>query len=153
MDRRASARQARQHPRADVGRDAPASATRRRMDRAGAAARMRAAAGGRRLFPSHASGPARRDHGLLSAAARSPRNLCGSGSLVRDARFLFPPGLWLADSRGARGGTCSDFAGTTGLTMTSELFPRILEASAAIYPQVAVTPLEPSGPLSAELGC
>jgi threonine dehydratase len=37
--------------------------------------------------------------------------------------------------------------------MTSELFPRILEASAAIYPQVAVTPLEPSGPLSAELGC
>jgi threonine dehydratase len=37
--------------------------------------------------------------------------------------------------------------------MANELFPRILEASAAIRPQVAVTPLEPSGPLSAELGC
>ena len=37
--------------------------------------------------------------------------------------------------------------------MANELFPRILEASAAIRPQVAVTPLEPSSPLSAELGC
>jgi threonine dehydratase len=35
----------------------------------------------------------------------------------------------------------------------SELFPRILEASTAVYPQVAVTPLEPSALLSAELGC
>jgi len=35
----------------------------------------------------------------------------------------------------------------------SELFPRILQASAAIYPQVAVTPLEPSRLLSDELGC
>lgn len=37
--------------------------------------------------------------------------------------------------------------------MASELFSRILEASKQIYPQVAVTPLEPSGLISAELGC
>jgi threonine dehydratase len=37
--------------------------------------------------------------------------------------------------------------------MANELFPRILAASAAIRPQVAVTPLEPSSPLSAEFGC
>jgi threonine dehydratase len=37
--------------------------------------------------------------------------------------------------------------------MASELFSRILEAHAAIYPQVAVTPLEPSNLLSAQLGC
>ena len=35
----------------------------------------------------------------------------------------------------------------------SELFSRILEAHAAIRPQVSVTPLEPSNRLSAELGC
>jgi threonine dehydratase len=35
----------------------------------------------------------------------------------------------------------------------SELLPRILEAAAAVYPQVAVTPLEPSRLLSNELGC
>jgi threonine dehydratase len=37
--------------------------------------------------------------------------------------------------------------------MANELFPRILEASTAIRPQVSVTPLEPSSVLSAELGC
>jgi threonine dehydratase len=37
--------------------------------------------------------------------------------------------------------------------MASELFSRILDAHAAIYPQVAVTPLEPSNLLSAQLGC
>ena len=35
----------------------------------------------------------------------------------------------------------------------SELYSRILEASAAIYPQVAVTPLEPSALISAQSGC
>ncbi len=34
-----------------------------------------------------------------------------------------------------------------------ELFSRILEASAAIYPQVSATPLEPSSRLSTQLGC
>ena len=140
-------------PRADAGRDARASKTRRRMDRAGAVARMRAAAGWCRLLPSHASGTARRNYRLLPAAAGDPRNLCGSGSLVRDVGFLFPPGLWLAHSRGTRGGTYRDFTGAAGLTMASELFSKILEASAAIYPQVSLTPLEPSSPLSAELGC
>jgi threonine dehydratase len=33
------------------------------------------------------------------------------------------------------------------------LFERIQEAAAAVYPQVAVTPLEPSNGFSAELGC
>jgi threonine dehydratase len=37
--------------------------------------------------------------------------------------------------------------------MPSELFSRILEASAAIYPQVSVTPLQSSSRLAAELGC
>jgi threonine dehydratase len=37
--------------------------------------------------------------------------------------------------------------------MESELFARILEADAAIRPQVAVTPLEPSALISGELGC
>jgi threonine dehydratase len=37
--------------------------------------------------------------------------------------------------------------------MMSELFPRIFQASTAIYPQVAITPLEPSALMSAELGC
>ena len=77
----------------------------------------------------------------------------GSGSSVRDVGFLFPAGLWLAHSRGTRGGTYGDFTGAAGLTMASELFSKIKEASAAIYPQVSVTPLEPSSPLSAELGC
>src|SRR5215475_8037094 len=35
----------------------------------------------------------------------------------------------------------------------SELFSRIQEASAGVYPQVAVTALEPSAQLSAQLGC
>ena len=35
----------------------------------------------------------------------------------------------------------------------SELYSRILEASAAIYPQVAVSPLEPSALISAYSGC
>jgi threonine dehydratase len=37
--------------------------------------------------------------------------------------------------------------------MSSELFSAILEASAAIYPRVAVTPLEPSVLISAATGC
>ena len=35
----------------------------------------------------------------------------------------------------------------------SEIFSRILDASHAVYPQVSVTPLEPSALISAELGC
>lgn len=37
--------------------------------------------------------------------------------------------------------------------MSNELFSRIREASTAIYPQVAVTPLQPSPLISTELGC
>jgi threonine dehydratase len=39
------------------------------------------------------------------------------------------------------------------LTVVSEIFSRIREAAAAIYPQVSVTPLQHSSLISAELGC
>ena len=53
--------------------------------------------GGVVCFPRMKAEPKGGTDGVLRAAAGRARHLCGAGALVRNARYLFPAGIWLAD--------------------------------------------------------